>query len=154
MFLAGNLILSGLAAEEEKNKVVQPLSWDQGILQITVPVNETRAEGWFVFTNNSDKPVKLLKVESDCDCIVTQTDLIVYYPGESGVLVAAANIPADKDVVDKSIKVTSQTIGEVTKTNLLRLIVRRLNSKNNPPENQKTDVETKSIESLSSQGKK
>lgn len=127
LFLTGIVVQSGILADEVEGVAKRGLSWDQQTLQVPVSLKETRAEGWFVFTNVADDPIKLLKVESDCDCMVTQTDLIVYYPGESGVLVAMVEVPADTKQLDKAITVTFQISGQQPQVDVLRFMIQRTN---------------------------
>ena len=64
-------------------------------------------------------------METDCDCLVTQTDLITYYASESGVLVATVTISTDAKQVDKTIKVTLQAAGNKPVIDTIRFVALR-----------------------------
>lgn len=100
---------------------LNPLSWEKEAIQVNIPNGKNSAEGWFEFTNSSAVPVVLESVESDCDCMVMQTDLKVYYPGESGVILAIVSLQPEQSLVEKVITVTSRVNEDLTVTTLLRL---------------------------------
>ena len=105
LVLAGQGTFANTAAIETS----PPLLWESEAIHITLAPYQHSAEGWFLFTNKFSGPVTLLNVSADCDCVITQTKLGIYYPGESGVVLATVSLKPDESVIEKVITVAYQT---------------------------------------------
>ncbi len=60
------------------------LEWKARTLEFTTAPFQTAQVAIFPFTNTSPKPVRILEVESSCDCLDAMADRQVYAPGASG----------------------------------------------------------------------
>ena len=77
---------NNLQATDQTHGQASGLSWtSQTAIARPVP-SEDSLEAWYNFTNDSSQPMRIKAVKAPCDCIVTQADKTVYYPGESGLI--------------------------------------------------------------------
>jgi hypothetical protein len=95
------------------------LEWkEQTLTFTTVPFQLTQAAA-FKFTNTSSKPVKILEVESNCDCLEAAADRQVYAPGASGVITTDFHVGDRLGLYERRIKVVTDESPEP-----VRLLVR------------------------------
>ena len=121
-----SVTLTGCANETKVSETKETLlSWEQKTILVKIPPGKNQAEGWFVFTNQSNVPVKILAVESDCDCVITSTDLKLYYPDESGVLIATVELQSKESQVRKTINITTKAGTDEAVTTPLHLVANR-----------------------------
>lgn len=85
------------------------LSWNQRVIEAEPVEDASVAEAWFTFTNSTDGPVEILEVKSDCDCLIAQLDKTLYYPGETGLLLATIDIRPGSPMSEKQIQVKIQS---------------------------------------------
>ncbi len=57
---------------------------DQDPLELFPKPEDEVVEGDFTFTNKSDKPIRVTRLESSCTCLEATLDKQVYEPGEKG----------------------------------------------------------------------
>jgi hypothetical protein len=62
------------------------LEWQAQTLSFTTAPFQTTQAATFTFTNRGAKPVKILEVESNCDCLDAAADREVYAPGATGTI--------------------------------------------------------------------
>lgn len=62
------------------------LEWKSRTLSFTTAPFQATQEAVFMFTNTGSKPVRILDVGSNCDCLAAAADRQVYAPGENGVI--------------------------------------------------------------------
>lgn len=68
------------------------LEWKTRTLRFTtVPFQTTQAAS-FEFTNTGSKPVTILEVDSNCDCLEAAADRQVYAPGTTGLIKASFTV--------------------------------------------------------------
>jgi hypothetical protein len=85
------------------------LKWDQHVIEAKPAGNARVTEAWFTFTNPTEAPVEILEVKSDCDCLIAQLDKTLYYPGETGLLLATIDIKPGSTMSEKKIQVKIQS---------------------------------------------
>ncbi|MFO7726513.1 MAG: DUF1573 domain-containing protein [Oceanipulchritudo sp.] len=101
------------------------LSWDKQVIQLPLEPSETSAEAWFTFSNETGEAIRIVDVQSDCDCLVPNMDRSVYYPGESGILLARVDVKEDQALVEKRVLVSSRMGKQTVRTTELLVIARR-----------------------------
>lgn len=111
-----------LASGEGK---AEGLSWDKQVIQLPLEPSETSAEAWFTFSNETGDAIHIVDIQSDCDCLVPKMDRSVYYPGESGLLLARVEVKRDEALVKRRVLVSSRTGKEAVRTTELLVIARR-----------------------------
>lgn len=62
------------------------LTWRQQTIRVATAPFQTTQDAAFEFTNESTKPVTLLDIQSNCDCLSVVADKKTYAPGERGVI--------------------------------------------------------------------
>lgn len=110
-------LLSGLFAS-----VALPcaaLEWKAQTLNFTTAPFQTTQEAVFAFTNTSPKPVTILEVESNCDCLDAAADRQIYPPGATGVIRTNFTIGDRLGLYERRIKVLTDESPEP-----VRLLVR------------------------------
>lgn len=95
------------------------LEWKTLTLEFTTVPFQTTQEATFQFTNTGDKPVRILEVESNCDCLEAGADRQVYAPGASGVVRTNFTIGDRLGLYERRIKVVTDENHEP-----VRLLVR------------------------------
>lgn len=95
------------------------LEWKAQTLTFTTAPFQTTQDATFHFTNTGAKPVTIVDVESNCDCLDAATDRKVYAPGESGVIRATFHVGDRLGLYERRIKVVTDEGGEPA-----RLLVR------------------------------
>lgn len=83
------------------------LDWKTRTLDFTMAPFQTTQEAVFQFTNRGAKPVRILEVESNCDCLVAEADRQVYAPGVAGVVRANFTIGDRLGLYERRIKVVT-----------------------------------------------
>jgi hypothetical protein len=81
------------------------LEWKSQILSFNTAPFQTTQEAVFHFTNTGSKPVKILEVESNCDCLDAAADRQVYAPGASGVIKTTFHVGDRLGLYERTIKV-------------------------------------------------
>ena len=92
-------------ASQPRAEVSTGLDWNHLLIEAEPTSDGTAAEAWFTFTNNTDSPVEILEVKSDCECVVAQLDQHIHYPGETGLLLARVDLKPDSVPLEKTILV-------------------------------------------------
>jgi hypothetical protein len=95
------------------------LEWKAQTLTFTTTPFQTTQEAIFEFTNTGAKPVTILEVESNCDCLDAAADRQIYAPGESGVIKANFTVGDRLGLYERRIKVATDENPEP-----VRLLVR------------------------------
>lgn len=82
------------------------LTFPKPLLELDVPVEAKSITADFAFTNSTDKPVTILRHESECSCMVIEPvgKKLRYEPGESGILHTTFDKGRYMGTVDKNIK--------------------------------------------------
>jgi hypothetical protein len=83
------------------------LEWKALSLTFTTAPFQTTQEAVFEFTNTSTKPVTILGVESNCDCLDAAADRQVYAPGAQGVIRSRFTVGDRLGLYERPIKVTT-----------------------------------------------
>lgn len=83
------------------------LEWKTRTHDFTMAPFQTTQEAVFHFTNNGDRPVRILEVESNCDCLIAGADQQVYAPGTTGVIRASFTIGDRLGIYERRIKVVT-----------------------------------------------
>lgn len=91
-----SLTLAGLALE-----------WQTQTLSFTTTPFQTTQEAVFRFTNTGPRSVKILEVESNCDCLDATADRAVYAPGESGMIKSNFTVGDRLGLYERRIKVVT-----------------------------------------------
>lgn len=98
------------------------LDWKADTLTIsTTPFQETQ-DVVFTFRNNGAKPVTLLDLQTNCDCLDVSADGKVYAPGSSGTIKARFTIGDRAGLYDRVITVVTDESPEAVRL-LLRINV-------------------------------
>ncbi len=98
------LLTSSFAfAQQAKQLVFQEETHDFGI----VDENKGPVTHEFVFTNNSTRPVKILKVQASCGCTTPAWSREVVAPGKNGFIQASYNPKGRPGFFNKSLTVTT-----------------------------------------------
>lgn len=95
------------------------LEWKAQTLHFTTAPFQTTQEALFHFTNNSAKPVTIISVESNCDCLVASVDKRVYAPGANGFIRSSFTIGDRLGLYERRLKVVTDESPEP-----VRLLVR------------------------------
>lgn len=95
------------------------LEWKSQTLTFTTAPFQTTQEAVFQFTNTGTKPVTILEVESNCDCLDAAADRQVYAPGESGVIKSSFTVGDRLGLYERRIKIVTDEHPEP-----VRLLVR------------------------------
>lgn len=95
------------------------LEWKTQTLTFTTAPFQATQEAVFPFTNTGAKPVRILDVESNCDCLDAAADRQVYAPGESGVIKSSFTVGDRLGLYERRIKVVTDENHEP-----VRLLVR------------------------------
>jgi hypothetical protein len=95
------------------------LEWKTQALSFTTAPFQTTQEAVFAFTNTGPKPVRILDVESNCDCLDAAADRQVYAPGESGVIKSKFTVGDRLGLYERRIKIVTDESPEP-----VRLLVR------------------------------
>lgn len=95
------------------------LEWKtQALTFTTVPFQATQ-EAVFPFTNTGTQPVRIIDVESNCDCLDAAADRQIYAPGESGVIKSSFTVGDRLGLYERRIKIITDENPEP-----VRLLVR------------------------------
>lgn len=81
------------------------LSFKESRITHTATLDETEFTATFPFTNEGDKPVKILEVNSSCGCTTALPSKKVFGPGESGEISATFDYGQREGKQTKSIRV-------------------------------------------------
>jgi hypothetical protein len=95
------------------------LEWKTQTLTFTTAPFQVTQEAVFPFTNTGTKPVRILDVESNCDCLNAAADRPVYAPGESGVIKTNFTVGDRLGLYERRIKIVTDESPEP-----VRLLVR------------------------------
>src|SRR4051812_44112016 len=95
------------------------LEWKAQTLNFTTVPFQLTQEATFAFTNTGTKPVKILEVESNCDCLDAAADRQIYPPGASGVIKTNFHVGDRLGLYERRIKVVTDESPEP-----VRLLVR------------------------------
>ncbi len=95
------------------------LEWKTQTLTFTTAPFQATQEAVFPFTNTGIKPVRILDVESNCDCLDAAADRQVYAPGESGVIKSSFTVGDRLGLYERRIKIVTDENPEP-----VRLLVR------------------------------
>ena len=95
------------------------LEWKTQTLTFTTAPFQTTQEAVFRFTNTGTKPVTILDVESNCDCLDAAADRQVYAPGESGAIKSNFTVGDRLGLYERRIKIVTDESPEP-----VRLLVR------------------------------
>lgn len=100
---------ANLSAESSKSGHPAPVfEWETRSISQEISVSAESVEAWFFLTNPGPETRKILKIESDCDCITAALDRKQLHPGESAVLVATFHPGTRVGSVAKPIRVISR----------------------------------------------
>ena len=83
------------------------LDWKQQTLNFTTAPFQLTQEAVFSFTNTGTKPVRILEVESNCDCLDAAADQPVYPPGATGVIKTNFHVGDRLGLYERRIKVVT-----------------------------------------------
>ncbi len=83
------------------------LEWKTQVVELTATPFQVSQTATFPFTNNGDKRVRVLAVESNCDCLAAVADREVITPGESGAIRATFTIGDRLGQYERVIKVVT-----------------------------------------------
>lgn len=95
------------------------LEWRTQTLTFTTTPFQATQEAVFPFTNTGTKPVRILDVESNCDCLDAAADRQVYAPGESGVIKTNFTVGDRLGLYERRIRIVTDE-----STEPVRLLVR------------------------------
>lgn len=79
------------------------LTFQESLKELKPDVNESQVSADFKFTNKSDKPINIVRVDGGCSCMSVQISdgKRIYAPGESGVIRAHFDMGNFSGSVDK-----------------------------------------------------
>jgi hypothetical protein len=95
------------------------LEWKTQTVTFTTAPFQTTQEAVFHFTNTGSRPVKIVEVESNCDCLDAASDRQTYAPGESGIIKSSFTVGDRLGLYERRIKVVTDEDPEP-----VRLLVR------------------------------
>jgi hypothetical protein len=95
------------------------LEWKATTLSFTTAPFQTTQEATFEFKNAGTKPVTIIEVESNCDCLDAAADRQVYPPGATGVIKSSFTVGDRLGLYERRIKVLTDENPEP-----VRLLVR------------------------------
>src|SRR5882757_4058463 len=95
------------------------LEWKAQTLDFTTAPFQTTQDATFQFTNTGHKPVTILEVESNCDCLDAAADRQIYAPGATGYIKANFHVGDRLGLYERRIKVVTDESPEP-----VRLLVR------------------------------
>lgn len=95
------------------------LEWKKQTLTFATAPFQATQEATFEFTNTGTKPVTILDVESNCDCLDAAADKRVYAPGATGVIRTNFTVGDRLGLYERRIKVLTDESPEP-----VRLLVR------------------------------
>lgn len=95
------------------------LEWKAQTLNFTTAPFQLTQEATFEFTNTGKKPVTIVEVESNCDCLDAAADRRVYEPGAKGVIKTNFHVGDRLGLYERRIKVVTDESPEP-----VRLLVR------------------------------
>jgi hypothetical protein len=110
-------LLCGLFASFARDG--RALDWKTQTLEFTTAPFQITQAAEFRFTNTGSRPVTILTVESNCDCLDAAADRPVYAPGESGVIKSIFTVGDRLGLYERRIKVVTDETPEP-----VRLLVR------------------------------
>lgn len=96
-------VVSSAIAQQAKQLSFREETYDFG----TVDENKGPVTHEFVFTNNSPRPVKILKVQASCGCTTPGWSKDVIAPGKDGFIQASYNPKGRPGFFNKSLTVTT-----------------------------------------------
>ncbi len=81
------------------------LKFEKDVIELHLAAEASTAGGEFTFTNGSDHPVTISRVEKTCSCLLAQVKggKLVYQPGEKGVIRVNFEVGNLSGVVDKTV---------------------------------------------------
>jgi hypothetical protein len=103
IFLPGSFVLSNAVAQQAPQLQFSEETYNFG----TIGELKGPATHEFVFTNNSARPVKVLKVQASCGCTTPGWSKDVVKPGEKGFIQASYNPKGRPGFFTKSLTVTT-----------------------------------------------
>ncbi len=83
------------------------LEWKEQTLNFTTAPFQLTQEAVFSFTNTGHKPVRILEVESNCDCLDAAADRELYPPGATGVIKTNFHVGDRLGLYERRIKVVT-----------------------------------------------
>lgn len=83
------------------------LEWKEQTLSFTTAPFQLTQEAVFKFKNASDRPVRILEVESNCDCLDAAADRPVYPPGATGEIKSNFHVGDRLGLYERRIKVVT-----------------------------------------------
>lgn len=95
------------------------LEWKERTLNFTTAPFQATQEAVFKFTNTGSKPVAIIDLETNCDCLEASADQKIYAPGASGIIKASFHIGDRLGLYERRIKVVTDEGAEP-----VRLLVR------------------------------
>jgi hypothetical protein len=101
------------------------LEWKAQTLSYTTAPFQLTQDATFQFTNTSTKPVSILDVESNCDCVDAAADRQVYAPGATGVIKTTFHVGDRFGLYERRIKVVTDENPEPVRL-LLQVVVPEL----------------------------
>ncbi|MBI2813098.1 MAG: DUF1573 domain-containing protein [Opitutae bacterium] len=101
------------------------LEWQTRTLEFTTAPFQAAQEAVFRFTNTSDRPVRVLAVESNCDCLEARADQAIYPPRSRGTIRTTFTIGTRLGLYERWIKVVTDENHEPVRL-LLRIEVPEL----------------------------
>ena len=105
--------------------VCDALEWKTKSLEFNATPFQSTQEATFHFTNTGDRPVRILAVESNCDCLDALADQLTYAPGATGIIRTTFSIGERIGEYERRIKVTTDENKEPVRL-LLRVDVPEL----------------------------
>lgn len=88
------------------------LEWQTRSLTLTTAPFQTTQDVIFHFTNTGRRAVRILGVESNCDCLVGTASAQIYAPGASGLITASFTIGDRLGLYERRIKVLTDESNE------------------------------------------
>ncbi len=83
------------------------LEWKAQTLDFTTAPFQATQDATFHFTNTGRKPVTILEVESNCDCLDAAADRQVYAPGATGTIKTTFHVGDRLGLYERRIKVVT-----------------------------------------------
>lgn len=101
VILSGLLLCGGIASGRDE------LSFKETVVPVKVAPDQDSVTASFPFTNTSDAPVTISKINVSCDCTTAgvKDNKLTYAPGESGVISAVMKTGNFSGTVDKDMTV-------------------------------------------------
>ena len=104
------------------DKTFAQLSFDTTLFERSISADSTQLLQFsFKFQNKTKRPIKLIKIDTSCSCMITKLQKEIYFPNETGEVKGVFNIQNRIGIQEKEIVVHTDYISQSKIKLLLRI---------------------------------